>query len=66
MDATAAVIVHEEMSSADPAFTLSYLAHSMLFVNNVNQVIQDKIEKIEMKTLFYFDLNLSPFIVIRE
>jgi isovaleryl-CoA dehydrogenase len=37
MDATAAVIAHEEMSAADPAFTLSYLAHSMLFVNNLNQ-----------------------------
>jgi len=36
MDATAAVIVHEEMSAADPGFTLSYLAHSMLFANNLN------------------------------
>mmetsp|Transcript_2837 Transcript_2837/g.5090 ORF Transcript_2837/g.5090 Transcript_2837/m.5090 type:complete len:440 (-) Transcript_2837:461-1780(-) len=36
MDAVAAVIVHEELSAADPAFTLSYLAHSMLFANNVN------------------------------
>lgn len=36
MDATAAVIVHEELSAADPSFTLSYLAHSMLFVNNLN------------------------------
>ena len=35
MDATAAVIAHEEMSAADPAFCLSYLAHSMLFVNNL-------------------------------
>lgn len=35
MDATAAVIVHEELSSSDPAFCLSYLAHSMLFVNNL-------------------------------
>lgn len=34
---TVAVIAHEEMSAADPAFTLSYLAHSMLFVNNLNQ-----------------------------
>jgi len=30
------VIVHEEMSAADPGFTLSYLAHSMLFANNLN------------------------------
>ena len=37
MDATAAVIVHEELAAADSAFTLSYLAHSMLFANNVNQ-----------------------------
>lgn len=37
MDATAAVIVHEELAAADPAFTLSYLAHAMLFANNLNQ-----------------------------
>ena len=36
MDATAVVIAHEELSSSDPAFTLSYLAHSLLFVNNLN------------------------------
>lgn len=35
MDATAAVIIHEELASSDPAFCLSYLAHSMLFVNNL-------------------------------
>jgi isovaleryl-CoA dehydrogenase len=35
MDALAAVIAHEELSSSDPAFCLSFLAHSMLFVNNV-------------------------------
>merc|ERR1719463_1002680 len=35
MDATAATIVHEELASSDPAFCLSYLAHSMLFVNNL-------------------------------
>jgi isovaleryl-CoA dehydrogenase len=34
MDAIAAVIVHHEMSKYDPGFTLAYLAHSMLFVNN--------------------------------
>ena len=34
MDATAAVIVHEELSKSDPGFALAYLAHSMLFVNN--------------------------------
>ncbi|MCA9547376.1 MAG: acyl-CoA dehydrogenase family protein, partial [Myxococcales bacterium] len=37
MDATAAVIVHEELSAQDPGFTLAYLAHSMLFVNNLAQ-----------------------------
>jgi isovaleryl-CoA dehydrogenase len=35
MDATAAVIAHEELAASDPAFCLSYLAHSMLFVNNL-------------------------------
>ncbi len=35
MDATAAVIVHEELSAVDPGFCLAYLAHSMLFVNNL-------------------------------
>jgi isovaleryl-CoA dehydrogenase len=34
LDPTAAVIIHEEMSQYDPAFTLSYLAHEILFVNN--------------------------------
>lgn len=34
LDATAAVIIHEELSRFDPAFTMSYLAHEVLFVNN--------------------------------
>jgi isovaleryl-CoA dehydrogenase len=34
MDAIASVIVHDELSYADPGFTLGYLAHSLLFVNN--------------------------------
>lgn len=34
MDALASVIVHEEMSYSDPGFTLAYLAHALLFVNN--------------------------------
>jgi isovaleryl-CoA dehydrogenase len=34
MDATAAVIAHHEMSRSDPGFTLGFLAHAMLFVNN--------------------------------
>lgn len=37
MDAVAAVIAHEELASADPGFTLSYLAHAMLYANNLNQ-----------------------------
>ena len=37
LDATAAVIVHEELSASDPGFALAYLAHSMLFVNNLEQ-----------------------------
>jgi len=37
MDATAAVIIHEELSAVDPGFCLAYLAHSMLFVNNLAQ-----------------------------
>ena len=36
MDATAVVLVHEELSSSDPAFCLSYLAHSLLLVNNLH------------------------------
>ena len=35
MDATSALIVHEELSASDPGFALAYLAHSMLFVNNL-------------------------------
>jgi len=34
-DAVAACIIHEELSYADPAFCLSYLAHSLLFVHNL-------------------------------
>lgn len=37
MDAVAACIAHEEMSAVDPGFCLAYLAHSMLYVNNVYQ-----------------------------
>ena len=35
MDATAAVLVHEEISASDPGLGLAYLAHSMLCVNNL-------------------------------
>ncbi len=42
MDAVAAVIAHEELSSADPGFCLAYLAHAMLFANNLNQNASDE------------------------
>ncbi len=35
LDAVAATIVHEELSAADPGFCLAFLAHSMLFANNL-------------------------------
>ena len=35
LDATAAVIVNEELSAADPGFSLAYLAHAILFANNL-------------------------------
>ena len=35
LDAVAATIAHEELSYSDAGFTLAYLAHSMLFVNNL-------------------------------
>jgi len=35
LDAVACTIVHEELSASDPGFALAYLAHSMLFVNNL-------------------------------
>jgi isovaleryl-CoA dehydrogenase len=34
LDATATCIVHDELAYADPGFTLGYLAHALLFVNN--------------------------------
>ena len=35
LDAVAAVLVHELLSAADPGFCLAYLAHAILFVNNL-------------------------------
>ncbi|MGE0550699.1 MAG: acyl-CoA dehydrogenase family protein [Kofleriaceae bacterium] len=35
LDATAACIVHDELAYADPGFALGYLAHTLLFVNNL-------------------------------
>jgi isovaleryl-CoA dehydrogenase len=37
MDATAAVILHEELGSADPGFALACLSHAVLFVNGLAQ-----------------------------
>jgi isovaleryl-CoA dehydrogenase len=37
LDALASVLVHEALASADPGFTLAYLAHSVLFVNNFHR-----------------------------
>jgi isovaleryl-CoA dehydrogenase len=34
LDATASCIVHDELAYSDPGFTLGYLAHALLFVNN--------------------------------
>lgn len=42
MDAVAAVIAHEELAYSDPGFTLAYLAHAMLFVNNFYQNSNDE------------------------
>lgn len=35
MDAVAAVIAHEELAAVDAGFALAYLAHAMLFANNL-------------------------------
>ena len=35
LDATSSTIVHEELAFSDAGFTLAYLAHSALFVNNL-------------------------------
>jgi isovaleryl-CoA dehydrogenase len=35
LDAVAVALVHEELSYSDPSFCLSYLAHSLLLVNNL-------------------------------
>jgi len=45
MDATAAVIAHEELSYSDPGFCLAYLAHSMLLVNNFAVNAGDDLKK---------------------
>lgn len=41
MDAVAAVVAHEVLSTSDPGFALAYLAHAILFVNNFYQNAND-------------------------
>ncbi len=45
MDASAAVIAHEEISASDPGFCLAYLAHAMLCVNNLAVNASDEQKK---------------------
>ncbi len=35
MDAVAVALAHEELAAVDPGFTLAYLAHALLFANNL-------------------------------
>jgi len=42
LDATAAVIAHHELAKIDPGFTLAYLAHAILFVNNFFHAANDE------------------------
>lgn len=52
MDAVAAVIAHHEMAKSDPGFTLAYLAHALLFVNNFfNSATTEQRRRILPKTL---------------
>ncbi len=41
LDATAAVIIHHEFAKSDPGFTLAYLAHAILFVNNLHNAANE-------------------------
>ena len=45
MDALSAVIVHEELSSSDPGFCLTYLAHAMLCAHNISQNANEEQKK---------------------
>lgn len=42
MDVLAAVLVHHELAKSDPGFTLAYLAHAILFVNNFYHAANDE------------------------
>src|SRR5215510_9111921 len=45
LDAVASCIVHDELAYADPGFTLGYLAHALLFVNNFYWAGNEQIRK---------------------
>ncbi len=52
LDAVAAVIAHHEMAKSDPGFTLAYLAHYVLFVNNfANAATAEQCERILPRVL---------------
>lgn len=42
MDLVASVAVHQELAKSDPGFTLAYLAHAVLFVNNFFYAANDE------------------------
>ena len=39
MDATASVVVHDELSRLDPGLALSYLPHEIIFVHNLEDMV---------------------------
>ena len=45
LDVVASVLVHHELSKSDPGFTLAYLAHAVLFVNNFFYASNDEQRK---------------------
>lgn len=47
LDATAVALVHEELSYSDPAFALSFLAHSLLLVHNLSVNSQSETQKLK-------------------
>lgn len=48
--ASAVAIVHEELSYSDPAFCLSYLAHSILLANNL--AVNGNSEQVRLRDIF--------------
>jgi len=49
MDAVAVCIAHEELSYSDPAFCLAYLAHSLLFVHNVDMNASEALKEEKLR-----------------